>query len=157
MDQRTDQAAHLLPALRIVTGEVSRAGEQPAAVVHLSGTELAHILERAAHPIVLQGPQASPAPYASPAAGGPGHPGINIVYPAAGGYGYALPANVGALPAVPETRTWAPVAFVASAGALLAGPIVAMLAGSDLCAVVLCGAGFAGGVRSLVLLLRAQH
>lgn len=154
MNKPTDQRAGALPATRIVSGEVTRAGEQPAAVVHLTGPQLTHLIERAARPIVLQGPQTSPAPYASPAAGGTGHPGINVTYPSSSGYGYALPANVGPLAPVAETRTVAPLAFIASAGAFLAGPIVAMLTGSDLWAVILCTLGFAGGVRSLTILLR---
>lgn len=157
MNQRTDQRSELSPAPRILSGDVIPSGDQPGAVVHLTPAQLTHLIERAAHPIVLRGPETSPAPYAAPAAGGTGHPGINVTIPSTGGYAYMLPANVPPLAPVPETRTIAPLAFIASAGAFLAGPIVGMLAGSDLMAAILCTVGFAGGTRSLILLLRSER
>lgn len=156
MNKPTDQVNGALPAVRIVTGEVVPAGEQTAAVVHLTGPQLTHLIERASRPIVLQGPQTSPAPYAAPAAGGTGHPGINITYPTSSGYGYALPANVAPLPPVPETRTLAPLAFIGSAAAFLGGPLAELLGNSFPAAVILCCIGFAGGVWSLSILLRSD-
>jgi hypothetical protein len=151
MNQRSDQRSELLPAPRIAAGEVTRAGEQPAAVIHLTGGELAHLLERAARPVVLQGPQRSPATYDAPPAAG--HPGINVTYPS-GNYGHTLPVGTAPLPEQPaQTRTWAPLLFIASAAAFLGGPPVAIMTGSDLVAVILCTLGFAGGCRSIAILM----
>lgn len=157
MNKPTDQLSGVLPAARIVSGEVVPAGEQTAAVVYLSGSELAHLLERAARPVVLQGPQTTPARYATPSAGGPGHPGITVNIPYAGAGGYALPAVAGKLPDVPTTRTWAPMGVIVSAAAFLGGPLAELLGNSFPAAVILCAVGFAGGVRSLVVLLRQQQ
>ena len=128
MDQRTDQQTGALPAPRILSGDVIRSGEQPAAVVHLSGSELAHLLERAARPIVLRGPE-SPAPYAAPAGAG-GHPGISVTIPGASS-GYVLPANVAPLEPVPTSHSWWPVACMVSGCVGLGSGTAAIATGSQ--------------------------
>lgn len=167
MDQSIERLAGALsPAAQALSGDVIRGGEvvqfgeQQATVIHVDMTpaQLAHLIERAGRPVVLQGPQTSPAPYATPAAGGTGHPGINITYPSSAGYGYvhAMPAGLEPLPEVATPREWAPLAAVASISAFLSGPLVGILAGSDAGAAGLCFLGFAGGVASFARLLRTD-
>lgn len=168
MDQSIERfAGAVSPAEQALSGEVVRAGEvvpfgeQPATVIRVDMTpaQLAHLIERAGHPIVLQGPQGMPAPYVAPAAGGTGHPGINITYPSSAGSGYVhvMPAGLEPLPEVATPREWAPLAAVASIGAFLSGPLVGMLAGSDAGAAGLCFLGFAGGVASFARLLSSDR
>jgi hypothetical protein len=155
MSKSIERSAGALPAPRVVAGEVARAGEQPATVVQLTGDQFRALLDRASRPVILRGPEQYPTPYAAPAAGD-GHPGINVTLPSsgAGGY-YVVPTNVGPLETtVTETRTWAPLLFIASAASFLGGPPVAIMTGSDLVAAILCAVGFAGGCRSLMILMR---
>jgi hypothetical protein len=150
MDQTTDRTATAFPVPRILDGEIIPA-PAPGAPVQLTPDQFSALLARVDRPVVIRGPEpyAPPAHYAPPPRGG--HPGINVTYPAPE---YALPAVAGPLPEVPETRTWAPVAFTVCAAAFLGGPLLALLGGSTMGAVIVCALGFAGGTRALVLLLR---
>lgn len=156
MNQPTERSATALPAPRILDGEIVQASTPAGPVVQLSPDQFRSLLARVDRPVIIQGPERAPATYTRPAGGSGGHPGIDVTIPAAAHGGYVLPANVGPLAPVPETRTIAPLAFIASAAAFLGGPLAELLGNSLPTAIVLCCVGFAGGVWSLSLLLRSE-
>jgi hypothetical protein len=123
---------------------VSRGGTAPAPT--LTDAQLATLIGMAARPTT-----SGAVVHHGGAGGRAGHPGITITYPTPD---YVPPANVSPLEAAPETRTWTPLALIVSAAAFLGGPLAELVGNSLPAAVVLCLAGFAGGVRSLVLILR---
>lgn len=147
-----------LPAL------ADRAGNDP-----LAG--LAHVLARAqaegravtvvyAPTTITHTHHASPAPVSvgsmAPAGAGmgPGHPGIDID---ATGYGYVPAGTVASLPAVPESRTLAPLAFLLSAWSFVGAACAAALTDGNPGAVGALVAAFAASGASGVALYRRQQ
>lgn len=154
MDQTTDRASAVFPAPRVLDGEIVQA-QTPAPVVQLTPDQFSALLACVDRPVIVREAAASPAAYASRPGRGTGHPGINVTIPSAPA-GFTLPDVWDKLPEVTTPREWAPLAFIASAGAFLSGPLVGIFVGSDAGAALLCFIGFAGGVVTLARLLRTD-
>ena len=67
-------------------------------------------------------------------AGGTGHPGIDVDLTGYGGF--TPPAYVAPLPAVPESRSWAPLAFLACGTAFVGSAFVTAVTGGNLVAIL---------------------
>jgi hypothetical protein len=142
---KTPREEHLIMTEIEITTAADRAAP-PAG--HVSLEQLTALLNAAAtlaaaqRPIVLAGPEAYPAPsasaapvhaaygYPTPAPAGPGHPGIDVDL-TGHGYSLILPANLTPLPPVPESRSFAPLAFLVSGTAFIASAFGTAVTGGN--------------------------
>lgn len=96
-----------------------------------------------------------PAVGAGPGTGGPNHPGIDVDLTGYGG-DYEPPRFVAPLPAVPERRSLAPLAFLLCGWSSLAAALTTAVTGGDPAAIGATFAALAGAGISFGSLYRAQ-
>lgn len=88
----------------------------------------------------------------------PAHPGVDVDLTGySQAYGYCPPSNVAPLPAVPESRTFAPLAFLLSGWAVLGGTFAAALTGGNPAAIAVTAAGLACATGSFASINRGQR
>lgn len=132
----------------IVTApDTIRTASQSLPAGHASLAELTALLnaavayERARRPIILTGPETHPAPahvpygYPARAPGGPGHSGIDVDLTGHGS-SFTPPAYVAPLPSVPESRSFAPLAFLITGTAFIGSAFVTAATGGNVVAIL---------------------